>query len=525
MFVFTSKLGADKTDKIKNCSFNLIMDPWLSYSFLFFSFFLSILFLKLRTSKPSLRLPPGPWRLPLIGNLHNLIGSLPHHAMRDLYLKFGPVILLQLGETPTVIVSSPETAREIFKTHDITFATRPISPTIHIFTQGGKGIIFPPYGEYWRQLRKICITEVLSTKRVQSFRSVREEEVNNIIGYISSCSRNGKIINLSERLLIMINDSTIKAVIGSKCEGQDVYLHELEKSVKIVAGSNLVDLFPSSSIANLISGAKREAQRCQQAMARIIHRAIEQHRERKASEQNGETEGLVDILLRIHDEGTLGSTFDIDSVRAVVHDIFAAGSETSSTTLEWAMSELIRNPRVMKKAQSEIRELLKGCTTVSELDIVKLKYLHLVIKETLRLHPPAPLLVPRQCQETCRISGYDIPEGVTVLVNVWAIGRDPKYWEDPEEFKPERFIDNNVDFKGTDFEFIPFGSGRRMCPGMAFGLANVELPLASLLYHFDWKLPDCGEPKEIDMSESVGITVRRKTPLKLLAVPYNLMSE
>ncbi|KAJ3696928.1 hypothetical protein LUZ61_000633 [Rhynchospora tenuis] len=181
------------------------------------------------------------------------------------------------------------------------------------------------------------------------------------------------------------------------------------------------------------------------------------------------------------------------------------------------MAELVRNPRVMNQAQSEIRDLLKGSTSIKNSDLVKLYYLHLVIKETLRLHPPGSL-IPRQCRETCCILGYDIPKGATVLVNTWAIGRGPKYWKDPEQFRPERFINSNIDFKGTDFQFLPFGFGRRVCPGISFGLANVELALASLLYHFDWKIPNDITPEEFDVSEAFGVSVKMKAPLCLHAV-------
>ncbi|KAJ4765061.1 hypothetical protein LUZ62_075436 [Rhynchospora pubera] len=208
----------------------------------------------------------------------------------------------------------------------------------------------------------------------------------------------------------------------------------------------------------------------------------------------------------------------MDKIRAVILDLFGAGSETSSTTLEWAMSELVRNPTTLQKAQSEVRRILKG-RTLSESDLDKLHYMHFIIKETLRLHPPAPLLLPRECRESCRFFDYAIPKGTRVFINAWAIGRDPKYWEDPEEFKPERFMNSSTDFKGNDFEFIPFGSGRRMCAGVSFGLASVELVLANLLYHFDWKLGDGLKPEEIDMSESIGLTARRKTPLLLFALP------
>lgn len=182
------------------------------------------------------------------------------------------------------------------------------------------------------------------------------------------------------------------------------------------------------------------------------------------------------------------------------------------------MSELVRNPEVMARAQAEVREKLQGKPTVTEDDLVHLKYIKLIIKETLRMHPVVPLLLPRECRESCKVMGYDIPEGTTVFVNVWAIGRDPKYWDDAATFKPERFEDGSVDSKGTDFEYTPFGAGRRICPGMAFAQASMELVLAALLYHFDWKLPGGMLPSEVDMTEEMGINVRRKQDLYLRPV-------
>ncbi|KAJ1696599.1 hypothetical protein LUZ63_005111 [Rhynchospora breviuscula] len=445
--------------------------------------------------------------------------------MRDLSRQYGPLMLLHLGETPTVIVSSPDAAREIMKTHDISFASRPISITMDILSFGGKGIGFSPYGEYWRQLRKISVLELLSTRRVQSYRSIREEEVGNLIKYIFSCASHCQPVNFSKRFVSLINDITTRAIIGSKCKNQDVFLRELDTVIKLAAGFNFADLFPSSQLARLVSRATKKAERSQQARNSFLDEVIEQHKERKIATGESKVEDLLGVLLSLHDKDTPSSPLDMETVKTLILDLFGAGSETSSTTLEWAMSELHRNPTAMKKAQSEVRELLKGSTHVSESDMDKLNYLHLVIKETLRLHPPTPLLLPRQCREKCHVFDYDITEGMTVVVNSWAIGRDPKYWEDPEEFKPERFTNSVRDFKGADFEFLPFGSGRRMCPGVAFGLANIELPLASLLYHFDWKLHDGLKPEEIDMSESFGLTSRRKTPLMLYAVPYETNME
>ena len=200
-----------------------------------------------------------------------------------------------------------------------------------------------------------------------------------------------------------------------------------------------------------------------------------------------------------------------------LQELFIAGADSSATTLQWAMSELMRNPRVMQKAQSEVRNHLNGKRNVTEDDLADLKYLKLVIKETLRLHPAAPLLFPRECAESCKVLGYDIPKGTMVWVNAWAICRDPKHWDDAEEFRPERFDYSMVDFKGKHFEYIPFGAGLRMCPGMAFAQSSIELPLAAMLYHFDWELEAGVKPETLDMAEDMGITVRRKKDLYLHA--------
>ena len=185
------------------------------------------------------------------------------------------------------------------------------------------------------------------------------------------------------------------------------------------------------------------------------------------------------------------------------------------------MSELVKNPRVMERAQAEVRSVFDGKGCVDEANLHELKYLKSVIKETLRLHSPVPLLLPRECSERCEINGYEIPAKTKVIVNAWGIGRDPKYWIEAEKFYPGRFLDGSIDYKGADFQYIPFGAGRRICPGITFGIANVELTLANLLFHFDWKLPNGDKPEELDMTESFGLSIRRKHDLHLIPTMYH----
>uniref|UniRef100_A0A453T2M5 Cytochrome P450 71D7 n=1 Tax=Aegilops tauschii subsp. strangulata TaxID=200361 RepID=A0A453T2M5_AEGTS len=367
--------------------------------------------LKLRSASGSRpNLPPGPWALPVVGHMHFLLGALPHQAMRSLSRRHGPVMLLRLGHVPTLVLSSAEAARQLMKVHDAAFANRPVYTPADVFTNGGQNISFARHdSRHWKAVRKLCTVELLSPRRVRSFRPVREEEAARLVRSVADA---GALVDVGERVKVMMND-------------------------------------------------------------------------------------------------------------VIMRDVFSAGSETTATTTIWAMPELIRNPRIMAIAQSEVRRVLQGKTKVAEADIDgRLHYLQMVIKETFRLHPPVPLLIPRLCTEQRKIMGFDVPPGTTVFANVWAIGRDEKSWTDAEEFKPERFESEMVDYGGTDFRFLPGGVGRRMCPGMMFGVSNIEIALASLLYHFNWRFPGDGNGNKLDMTEAYGMTTRRKTKLLLEAIAF-----
>ncbi|XP_066395464.1 desmethyl-deoxy-podophyllotoxin synthase-like [Miscanthus floridulus] len=462
--------------------------------------------------------PPSPWALPVIGHLHHLAlaGALPHRAMRDLARRLGPLMLLRLGELRVVVASSADAAREVMRTHDLAFTTRPVSHTARaLLGDGSLGLVFAPYGAGWRQLRRICTTELLSARRVRSFRAVREDEVRRLLRSVAAAPAP---VDLSEMVSAYVADASVRAIIGSKFRDRDTFLRLLERRLRNVPAQSLPDLFPSSRLATLVSPTLRLLKRERQDMMAFIDTIIQDHQDSRGAADTDDDDDLLDVLLRIQREDELDPPLTTDNIKAVIIDIFGASSETSATTLQWTMAELMRNPSVMRKAQGEVRRVLAGQETITEDSLSGLRYLPLVIKEALRLHPPAPLLIPRECRTRCRVLGFDVPAGAMVLVNAWAIGRDPRHWDAPEEFSPERFEGSGaVDFKGTDFEFIPFGAGRRMCPGIAFGLANMDLALASLLYHFDWALPDGVQPGELDMTEAPGITTRRLS--RLLLVP------
>ncbi|KAM3714810.1 hypothetical protein ACJW31_01G362200 [Castanea mollissima] len=450
-----------------------------------------------------LKSPPGPWKLPLIGNLHQLIGSgsLPHSSLRDLAKKHGPVMQLQLGQVSALIISSPEAAIEVLRTHELCFAQRPDFFVSEFVSYDYSGILVSKYGDYWRQMRKICVSELLNAQLVQSFRSIREEEVWNLIETISSS--NGLPVNLSKNLFSMTNSVISRAAFGKKCKGQDEFISLMKKILELASGFNVPDLYPSLK-------------------DNILQDIIDDHKMNMitTSITNASSckKDLVDVLLKLQKSSDLNFELTAKHIKAIILDIYLAGGETGATTLEWTMSELLRNPKVMEKAQAEVRKVLEGKRKIEDTDIQKLDYVKSVVKESLRLHPPATLIA-RECRERCNINGYDILTKTKVLVNVWALGRDPNYWVNADCFQPERFYGSSVDFKGNYFEFLPFGAGRRMCPGITFGVATVELALTQLLYHFDWKLPNEVKPEELDMTESLGGTCRRKNDLYLIATP------
>ncbi|KAJ1297174.1 hypothetical protein BS78_01G357500 [Paspalum vaginatum] len=476
--------------------------------------------------KPRPRAPPGPWKLPVIGSMHHLVNVLPHRALRDLAAVHGPLMMLQLGQTPLVVASSKETARAVLKTHDTNFFTRPKLLAGEIVGYEWVDILFAPSGDYWRKLRQLCAAEILSPKRVLSFRHIREEEVMLRVEEIRAAGPSTPI-NLSVMFHSITNSVVSRAAFGKKRKNAAEFLAATKAVVGLSSGFNIPDLFPTwTTVLARLTGMTRSLREIHRVVDTILEEIIEERKGiRDGKIKSGAAaedvdENLVDVLIGLQQKGGFGFQLTNSIIKAIILDMFAGGTGTSGSAMEWGMSELMRNPPVMKKLQAQIREAFRGKAVVKEGDLQasNLQYMKLVIKEALRLHPPAPLLVPRESIEACELDGYTIPAKARVIINAWAIGRDPKYWEAADEFRPERFEDGARDFTGSSYEFLPFGSGRRMCPGFNYGLASMELAFVGLLYHFDWSLPE--GVSEIDMGEAPGLGVRRRTPLMLCATPF-----
>ncbi|KAL6627153.1 hypothetical protein ACP70R_030879 [Stipagrostis hirtigluma subsp. patula] len=503
---------------------------------------LSIVILFTKKPSPSCgdgrRLPPSPPGLPLLGHLP-LLGSLPHRKLRSLAEEHGPVMLLRLGRVPTVVASSAAAAQEAMKTRDLAFASRPRARMAERLLYG-RDMVFAPYGEHWRQARRVSVLHLLSPRRVASFRRVREQEAAALLGRVRrACLAGG--VNLSDLLISYANAVISRAAFGDGWDHDDGLgggggaggkLRKVFADFEELLGTGTVGEFvPWLAWVDTLRGLDAKATRTFHALDGLLERVIADHRQRRRGSRrvgdgDDDHRDFVDVLLDVNEteEEAGGIRFDTVAIKAIILDMFAAATDTTYTTLEWAMAELINHPEEMRTLQEEIRAAAGGGNhAVTEDHLSELRRLKAVIKETLRLHAPVPLLVPRETVEDTELLGHRVPARTRVVVNAWAIGRDPAAWERAEEFVPERFAgdDPAVDqyALGQDFRFVPFGAGRRGCPGVGFAVPSIELALASLLYHFDWELP-AGGPSTVDMDELYGLSVRLKATLYLVAKPW-----
>ncbi|KAK1436698.1 hypothetical protein QVD17_02480 [Tagetes erecta] len=506
----TSKL----THNYTRANHNNIMDLYPSLENILFPSLVLMALICIRwvsyRSNTKKNFPPSPRRFPIIGNLH-ILGSSPHRSLDALSQKHGPLMLLHLGSVPTLVASSSEAAQEIMKTHDSLLATRPNSTILNILLYGCKDIAFSPKGEYWRQLKSIVASQLLSSAQVKSFHNVRAEEIACMIRILSE--RCDSSVDASALFDSLAENIMCRVAIGKTYDLKltNIFKPYLTMFTRLSIGSYI----PWLSWVDRVSGLLAKAEQVTKELDEFLEDVIDEHVNKRKEDDEGQD--FIDILLNVQKDKTTGFTFERDTIKAVIMDIFGGGIDNTSTNLEWVLSELIRNPRVMKKLQNEITEIAQGRSMIVEEDLEKMPYLKAVVKENLRLHPPVPLLLPRVATQDVKLMGYDIELGTQVLVNVWKIGRDPRLWEEPNEFRPERFVVDSISYKGSHFEWLPFGAGRRVCPGILFSVIIIELAIANIVYKFNLALPNGVKDEDLDMSDMYGITVHRKFPLQVNA--------
>lgn len=387
---------------------------------------------------------------------------------------------------------------------------------------GSKGMAFSEYGPSWRNMRKLCTLQLLSTSKVDMFGPIRREELVEAVEWIKKAAAAREVVDVSEKVGEVIEDMIYRMLLGRKRDDRFDLKRIVQETLSLAGAFNIADFLPLFRPFDIQGIRKRLVKNCKE-VDDMLETVMKEHEEAAAAAHHKkEHKDIVDILLSClqdsHYDDDQNPVKDRSNVKALLLDLFSGAIDTSITVSLWAFSELLKNPRVMKKLQHELTNIIGKTRLVEEVDLPRLTYLDMVIKETLRLHPVAPLLLPRVSTEDITVNGYYIKKRSRVIVNAWAIGRDPKVWSDNVEmFYPERFMNSNIDLRGNDFELIPFGSGRRRCPGMQLGLVAVKFVIAQLMHCFNWELP-CGvSPDELDMTEKFGLLTPRAN--HLLAVP------
>ncbi|CAN1163451.1 Cytochrome P450 83B1 [Linum perenne] len=467
----------------------------------------------------SLTIPPGPPGIPFLGNLLQFDASAPHRYLWRLSLTYGPLMSLKLGRIPLLVISSAKMAEQVMKTHDLIFCSRPSTVGLKKMSYNCVDLVCAPYGDYWREMRKICVVHLFSSIRSQSFCPIREYEVSKMIEKISI----SQPFNLSEATMSLTSNITCRTAFSKKYEEQGTersrFQSLLNESQAMFTSFFFADYIPVLSFIDTLTGLSSRLDKSFKELDTFYQEIIDEHLDPNRAKPD--QEDILDILLQIWKDRSFKVRLTFDNIKAILTDIFIAGTDTSAITVVWVMTYLMKNPRVMMKAQEEVRGEIGNKGFVTEQDIEQLSYLKAVVKEAMRLQPTAPLLVPRESTQKCSLGGYEIPAKTMVHVNAFAIGRDPEAWgEDAEEFKPERFIGKSIDLKGADFELIPFGAGRRICPGMYMGITTVELCLANLIYAFNWETPAGMESEVLDMDVLPGIAMHKKNPLILLPTQW-----
>ncbi|OIV91716.1 hypothetical protein TanjilG_26569 [Lupinus angustifolius] len=483
--------------------------------------------------------PPSPkLRLPFVGHLHLL--KLPlHHSLIRLSKQYGPLYSLYFGSMPTIVASTPELFKLFLQTHEASsFNTRFQTSAIKRLTYDNS-VAMVPFAPYWKFIRKLIMNDLLNATTVNKLRPLRSREIRKVLKVLANNSESNKVVNVTEELLKWTNSTISMMMLGEAELVKDI----VREVLKIFGEYSLSDfIWPLKKLK--VGEYEKRIEDIFNKFDPVIEKVINKRQEIRERRKNGEViEGesvvFLDTLLEFAEDPTMEIKISRDQIKGLVVDFFSAGTDSTAVATEWALAELINNPHVLKKAQEELNEVVGKDRLADELDVPNLPYIRAIVKETFRLHPPLPV-VKRKCVQECVVDNYTIPQGALILFNVWAVGRDPKYWNNPSEFRPERFLENvegeqGIDVKGQHFQLLPFGSGRRMCPGVSLATSGISTLLATLIQCFELNPVGPqgnvlkGHDAKVSMEERPGLSVPRAhnlmcVPVARVGSPVKLLS-
>uniref|UniRef100_A0A9I9DDC3 Cytochrome P450 81E8-like n=1 Tax=Cucumis melo TaxID=3656 RepID=A0A9I9DDC3_CUCME len=447
-------------------------------------------------------LPPSPFlSLPIIGQLYLLKAPL-HRTLSEISRRHGPILFFQFGFRPVLVVSSPSAVEDCLSKNDVIFANRPRLVSGKYLGYNYTSLLWAPYGEHWRNLRRISSLEILSSHRLQTLSSIRVDEVRKLIRRLYNAEND--VVDMRTEFFELMFNIMMRMIAGKRYYGEAVvadseegrrFQEIQEETFRLSGKTNLGDFLRVVKWVGLSKGIENRLRELQIRRDDWMQSLIEEHRKKMDNAHSSSS-----------------SSIQGDAKKTMIEVLLLAGTEGSINTMEWLLSLLLNHPHSLRRAQMEIDNVVgKTNRLLEESDLTHLPYLRSLIHETLRMYPPGPLLIPHESSQDCHVGGFHVPAGTMLFVNVWAIQNDPTVWVEPEKFNPDRFKSD-----GEGFKWMPFGAGRRRCPGESLGLRVVGLVIGSLIQCFEWESMG---GKCIDMSEGGGLTLPKALPLRTLCRP------
>ncbi|KAJ4894099.1 hypothetical protein Rs2_20893 [Raphanus sativus] len=461
--------------------------------------------------KDGFKLPPSPPSLPIIGNLHLLLFGSTHKSLQKLSSKYGPLFHLNIFTVPVIFVSSASVAYEIFRAHDLNFSFRGTPPIHESLLVGSSGFFTAPYGDYWKFMKKLMVTKLLGPQALERSPSLLDKAVKN------------ERVEIGKEAMKFTNNIICKMIMGRSCNEEN---GEAERVRVLVTESTaltmkifLANMFHKPLKKLGISLFRKEVMSVSCRFDEVLERILEEHEKKKDDDQDMD---LMDVLLESCRDETAEYRITRNHIKSLFVDLVIAGSDTSRHGTQWTMAEIIKSPNVLERLREEIGSVVGETRLVQETDLQNLPYLQATVKEGLRLHPPGALFA-RSSRKGCKIRGFYVPENTPLVVNAYAVMRDPDSWEDPNEFKPERFLGSPRSGEEDDREhalkYIPFGSGRRGCPGSNLAYIIVGIAIGVMVQCFDWKIKE----DKVDMEEAPrALVLTMARPLRCIPVVRTL---
>ncbi|XP_010466308.1 PREDICTED: cytochrome P450 705A20-like isoform X3 [Camelina sativa] len=469
-------------------------------------------------------LPPSPPSLPIIGHLHLLLSSLSHKSLQKISSKYGPLLHLRVFNIPIILVSSASVADEIFRSQDVNISSRGAAAIDESLVFGSSGFVYAPYGDYWKFVKKIIVTKLLRPQVLERSRGVRAEELQRFYNRILDKARKNENVEIGKEATMLMNNILCRMSMGRSFSEEN---GEAERVRGLVGESYALakKIFFASVLRRPLKKLgiplfKKDIMDVSNKFDELLEKILVEHKE-KLDEEHKDTD-MMDVLLAAYADENAEYKITRNHIKSFFVELFVGGTDTSVQTTQWTMAEIINNPDVFERLREEIDSVVGTSRLIQETDIPNLPYLQAVVKEGLRLHPPFPLLT-RKFQEWCEIKGFYIPEKTFLVINAYAWMRDPDSWEEPNEFKPDRFLGSSrlgqEDEREEAQKYIPFGGGRRGCPGSNLASVFIGAAIGVMVQCFDWGI----KGDKVDMEETFeGLTLTMAHPLKCTPVPRSL---